>query len=213
MCGILFYLSKQELSYTTFKEALALQNHRGPDYSAIFFNSKILDNPEQFIIKQLNDQNENNISSNCYIGHNRLSLFDLTSNSNQPFFRENSNDFFIYNGEFYNFNDYQNQKKLNSDGLTLFENIQSYGLEFFNKVNGMWASILSDFKNKKIYLSRDRYGKKRLYYFLDKERFIVSSEIKSIFHILNIKRQINLKSLSFFFNTKLSPFRSTRETF
>lgn len=215
MCGILFYFSKKELSYKTFHEALALQKHRGPDNTSIFFNDKLVESFEQFSIKQLKDkkiQDENKIYSNLFIGHNRLSLFDLSIKSNQPFFRKNSNDFFIYNGEFYNFKDYCN-KNIDSDGLTLFENIQSSGVEFFNKVNGMWASVHSDLKNNKIYLSRDRYGKKPLYYFLEKDKFIVSSEIKSIFHILKIKRQINLESLSFFFTTKLSPFTSYGQTF
>lgn len=215
MCGLLLYLSNEDLSYRTFNEALALQQHRGPDNSAIFFNDKLVESFEQFSIKQLKDKKEKDekkIFSNFFIGHNRLSLFDLSKKSNQPFFKKNSNDFFIYNGEFYNFKDYCN-KNSDSDGLTLFENIQSDGIEFYNKVNGMWASVHSDLKNKKIYLSRDRYGKKPLYYFLDKDKFIISSEIKSIFHILKFKRHINLESLSLFFTTKQSPFSSNEQTF
>jgi len=77
----------------------------------------------------------------------------------------------------------------------------------------MWASVHSDLKNKKIYLSRDRYVKKPLFYFLEKDKFIISSETKSIFQILKIKRDINLDSLSLFFTTKFSPFSNNEQTF
>jgi len=58
MCGLLFYLSNHDLFYKTFNEALALQKHRGPDNSAIFFNDKLVENFEQFSIKQLKDKKE-----------------------------------------------------------------------------------------------------------------------------------------------------------
>ena len=214
MCGILFYYSNNKIPYQLFKEALDLQSHRGPDNTGIFINT--LENNEQknFFIEELNQliKKKNKIDSNLFIGHKRLSVFDLTSRSNQPFVKNNK-DFFIYNGEFYNYKSYASNENINSDALTLYDCINKYGINFYNEVNGMWASVHSDFKNKRVFLSRDRYGKKPLYYYLKNKTFIASSEIKSIFHILKIKRKIEIKNLAYFFSYKVSPFFTTGETF
>lgn len=155
---------------------------------------------------------KNIFHSNFFIGHKRLAVFDLSDRSNQPFIN-NKNDFLIYNGEFYNYKKYASNENINSDGLTLNECLTKSGIPFFNKINGMWASINSDINNNKIYLSRDRYGKKPLYYYLNDSCFIASSEIKSIFFILGLKRKINLKSLAHFFSYKISPFFTNGDTF
>ena len=76
----------------------------------------------------------------------------------------------------------------------------------FNKVNGMWASVYGDIAKEKIYLSRDRYGKKPLFYYQDDGIFIASSEIKSIFHLTGKDREVNPRGLGKFLYGRLSPF-------
>ena len=77
----------------------------------------------------------------------------------------------------------------------------------------MWSFVYGDLKNDKIFLSRDRYGKKPLYYFKNDHLFIASSEIKSIFNYLDTKiREINPDYLARFFVTKLNDY-STEKTF
>lgn len=216
MCGILFYFSKNLISNVDFCQALDLQSHRGPDHTGVFYTDIKESKTKIFNLKELLKNKgsiKHNVNSNFFIGHKRLSVFDLSSRSNQPFINKNTNDFFIYNGEFYNFKDYASNENINSDGLTLFENITKYGPEFYNRVNGMWASIHSDFKNNKVFLSRDRYGKKPLYYYNSKDTFIASSEIKSIFALLKQSRKVNLNALSYFFSSKMSPFFNNGTTF
>ena len=216
MCGILLYLSKKIIPQEDFRKALNLQSHRGPDHTGIFYRDMNNLNSKKINFKEL-FENENtikhNASSDLFIGHKRLSVFDLSNRSNQPFINKNTNDFFIYNGEFYNFKDYASAKNINSDGLTLFENITKFGLDFYRNVNGMWASIHSDFHTDKIYLSRDRYGKKPLFYYHTNDTFIASSEIKSIFSLLKETRKININALAYFFGTKMSPFFTDGSTF
>lgn len=206
MCGLLYIFDKKNfLNIKKCNEALELQNHRGPDFTGkIGINSNIK-NGIFFDLK-----NKKDINVNYFLGHKRLKIIDLSKNSNQPIIKQNN--FFLYNGEFYNFQNFDNEKT-GSDTLTLFNRIKSKGVNFLNYVNGMWAIVYGDFAQNKLFLSRDRYGKKPLYYFNNNEIFIASSEIKSIFHYLQIKkREININSLASFLSTKLNVY-SSRNTF
>ena len=203
MCGLLLYIGKKRISSELFKESLKLQNHRGPDSSQIF----VKNNSTNTFSK-----NYNNDEYNFLIGHNRLSIVDLSEDSNQPVFNKNGKNFLLFNGEFYNFRDFSNYENEFSDTKTLFSGLESDGVKFYEKVNGPWASVYGA-SNNKIFLSRDLYGKKPLYYFKDSHRFIVSSEIKSIYKILNIRREVNIDNLVYFLGTKLSPYVTDGTTF
>ena len=75
------------------------------------------------------------------------------------------------------------------------------------------ALFLETGVQKKMFLSRDRFGKKPLYYYKDKRYFIVSSEIRSIYNLLNISRKVNKSKLAFYLIGRLSPFPNSEETF
>ena len=203
MCGFLLFIGKKKISSRLFKEALELQNHRGPDNSQIF----VKNNSTNTFSKNFNEQEYNYL-----IGHNRLSIIDLSEDSNQPIFSKDGKNFLLFNGEFYNFKDFSNHENKFSDTKTLFSGLESEGVKFYEKVNGPWASVYG-ISNSKIFLSRDRYGKKPLYYYKDQYRFIVSSEIKSIYKILNVKREVNSDNLVYFLGSKLSPYVTDGTTF
>ncbi|MBD1109237.1 hypothetical protein IDH26_03935 [Pelagibacterales bacterium SAG-MED50] len=203
MCGLLLYVGKKKISSQLFKESLELQNHRGPDNSQIFVKNN---STNKF------SKNYNNEEYNFLIGHNRLSIIDLSEESNQPIFNQNGKNFLLFNGEFYNFRDFVNQENKFSDTKTLFSGLESEGVRFYEKVNGPWASVYG-ISDRLLFLSRDLYGKKPLYYYKDNYRFIVSSEIKSIYKILNVKREVNLDNLVYFLGNKLSPYVTDGTTF
>lgn len=202
MCGILLYIGKK-ISSELFKKSLELQNHRGPDSSQVFVKNNSTDTFSK---------NHNNEEYNFLIGHNRLSIVDLSEESNQPIFNKNSKNFLLFNGEFYNFRDFANHENKFSDTKTLFSGLESEGVKFYEKVNGPWASVYG-ISSDKIFLSRDLYGKKPLYYYKDNYSFIVSSEIKSIYKILNIKREVNLDNLVYFLGRKMSPYVTDETSF
>ncbi len=197
MCGFLYINDKlNEIDLKKSYKALNLQLHRGPDFQGEigYINAQ---NKNDFV----NVKNNKNLSVNQYFGHNRLKIIDLNEKSNQPVIKNKS--FFLYNGEFYNFQkfDFENTQ---SDTLTLFNGLEKNGLDFLNQVNGMWSFVYGDLNKNKIFLSRDRYGKKPLYYYKNSHLFIASSEIKSIFRYLDFKsREINPSYLASFFSTKL----------
>ena len=86
MCGLLLYTGKKKISSKLFKQALELQNHRGPDNSQIF----IRNSSTNTFFKNFNEG-----EYDFLIGHNRLSIIDLSENSNQPIFNKNGKNFFV----------------------------------------------------------------------------------------------------------------------
>lgn len=202
MCGILLYLSrKNKISSDIFKKALNIQNHRGPDFEKIFY--KNYDN--LFELK-------NDTISNFFIGHKRLAVIDLTKSSAQPIYNEKENSVFAFNGEIYNYK--EDDKFNNSDTLFLRNVLSKRSNEELLKLNGAWAFVYYLLNEQKIIISRDRYGKKPLYYFINNDDLIISSEIKSIMSILNYRNyEVDNFSLSYFISTKQTPNFNNGRTF
>ncbi|MEO8665595.1 MAG: asparagine synthase (glutamine-hydrolyzing) [Ignavibacteria bacterium] len=128
----------------------------------------------------------------CF-GFRRLSIIDLSENANQPMFNEDRSVAIIFNGEIYNYLELIPELKrkghifkTKSDTEVILHSYEEYGLDCVRKFNGMWAFALYDFKNKIFFASRDRFGVKPFYYYLDNDSLIFSSEIKAILKVNNI---------------------------
>nr|WP_299381552.1 asparagine synthase (glutamine-hydrolyzing) [Allomuricauda sp.] len=167
MCGILGTIPSTE--HNQFKHALDTITHRGPDSYGI-----------------------ENIADEVSLGHRRLSILDLSENGNQPMFHESRRYAIIFNGEIYNF--LEIQKKLealghsfrsSSDTEVLLKAYIQWGEDSVLKFNGMWALAIWDAEKKKLFMSRDRYGKKPLFYAEVNGKFIFASEMKAIFPFLD----------------------------
>lgn len=169
MCGILVYkdLNKNKINVKDkFSKALKSIQHRGKDSS---------------VVKE---------EDNILFGHNRL---HITGNKEdiQPF--ENKRYILVVNGEFYN---YQKEKeklnykfKTNSDSELILGLLNKYSLEsklFWKKLNGEFSFVVYDKKKKKIHFVRDRIGIKPLYYIINKEEILATSEVKSIKHLSRV---------------------------
>lgn len=162
MCGIfLIFDKKKPVDIHTAARSLDKMEHRGPDDSGyqVFSNGQL------------------------FLGHRRLSIIDPTNNAKQPFSNEQSS--LIFNGEIYNFKELS-QTHLGqeitpkSDTVVLASLLQKYAEGAFPALNGMWGLVYYDCQKETLLISRDRFGKKPLYYFEDSNVFIVSSEIKPI---------------------------------
>ena len=119
------------------------------------------------------------------LGHRRLSIIDLSSGQ-QPLSNEDQKVWISFNGEIYNYRELQNELKAShtfrtrSDTETIVHLYESYPETFVEKLRGMFAFGLWDERNRTMILARDRVGKKPLYYYLDREKLVFASEIKSI---------------------------------
>ena len=164
MCGINGIYNHKSLKDVENKVKLmnSLTKHRGPDYSNIYLDSSV-----------------------C-IGHNRLSIIDLDSKSNQPFISENENLVLSYNGEIYNFLELKEELsksydfKTKSDTEVIIAAYSLWGIEMVYKFNGMFSFALWDKSKEELFLCRDRFGIKPLYYMEVNQSIIFSSSIKAL---------------------------------
>ena len=163
MCSVLGYYSRN-IKKSDFLESLHSTVHRGPDNQNYW------------------------IDNNVGLGHNRLSIIDLSSDANQPMFSTCDRYIIVYNGEVYNFkflaNKYNINAKTNSDTEIVLKLFIKKGVDFVNELNGMFAIIIFDKVENQFFLFRDRLGIKPLYYYYDNDNFAFSSEIKAL-HKLN----------------------------
>tara|TARA_A100001011_G_scaffold400716_1_gene517910 strand:+ start:271 stop:2145 length:1875 start_codon:yes stop_codon:yes gene_type:complete len=176
MCGIVGYLSSSKLiNHELINDLLNSINHRGPDSRGIYKNE------------------------NLSIGMNRLSIIDL-ENGDQPFVSDDKKVTVIFNGEIYNFQYLKKRYladvsfKTNSDGEVILHGYRKYGLNFFNKLNGIFAIAIWDDLKKNLILTRDPSGIKPLYYLKKEDKIFFSSEIKT-FIKNNISKKVNKEGL------------------
>ena len=142
------------------------------------------------------------INENLIFGHNRLSIQDLSENGNQPMYSKSKNLLITFNGEIYNH--FEIRKNFSSkfwnsncDTETIINSIENYGLnKTLNMIEGMFAFLILCCKIKnKIYLARDRFGEKPLYYYKHKDIFAFSSEITPLTKINGFEKELDENSL------------------
>lgn len=125
-------------------------------------------------------------SKDFVFGHRRLSIVDLSDAGHQPM--EYQDRYVItYNGEVYNYIELRNELiaqgysfNSHTDTEVIIAAYDCWGVECLTRFNGMWAFVLYDKTTQQFFISRDRFGKKPLYYYKDKNNFIFASEIKAI---------------------------------
>ncbi len=164
----------------------------------------------KFINTQLSHRGPHNqsylrINKNLYFYHTRLKIIDFSSSSNQPMVTKNKRYTIIYNGELYNFNEIKKELEtkgysFNSAGDTevFLNGFSEYGLNFFKKINGIFAVSIFDKKLNHIYFARDFIGVKPLYYTFDNYNFSFSSELKTLVKYQAFKSKLNKNVLNEF---------------
>src|ERR1035437_4929029 len=180
MCGITGILNLTEpnlISIDVIAKMSGYLNHRGPNESGLYIDDWI------------------------GIAHTRLSIIELTSGT-QPIHNEDKTLWIVFNGEIYNYIELKNSLiKLghkfytNTDTeiiLHLYEEKQENCLHM---LNGQFAFTIWDSVNRKIFIARDRVGKKPLYYTVCGNQFIFASEIKAIFANNKVKRELDHKAI------------------
>lgn len=168
MCGIFGFRTKDsEWNNFAIQEFYCRQRHRGPDAeSTIEIDGFIL-------------------------GHQRLSIIDTSSRSNQPMSRGGS--WIVFNGEIYNYKELKSELLEGEDFYThsdteiLLLLLNKYGLSVLNRLNGMFAFAWYDGSCGRMVLVRDRFGVKPLYWSQVKSSFIFASEIRSIMEVSQIR--------------------------
>lgn len=142
------------------------------------------------------------VDRNVAFAHRRLSIIDVSDNANQPLKSNDGNIVIIFNGEIYNHNELRvilekefEFKTDHSDTETIIYSYKKWGIKCIEKFTGMFAFALYDKVNEKVYLVRDRFGKKPLYYFSLKDKVYFSSEIYSFFKSKILAKELNEEAI------------------
>jgi asparagine synthase (glutamine-hydrolysing) len=173
ICGIINFRNKP-VQEAPVREMMRVMKHRGPDDEGVFHDVNIA------------------------LGFVRLSILDLTPAGHQPMFSPDSRYVVVFNGEIYNYLELREElKKLGhvfhsgSDTEVLLAAYRQWGENCLDRLNGMWAFVIYDTVEKTLFASRDRFGIKPFYYYLDDDEFIFASEITPLLKIRPRLRQTN----------------------
>ena len=131
------------------------------------------------------------VEGSCALGHRRLSVLDLSDMGRQPMTTENGLYTIVFNGEIYNYIEIRDELKKaghtfrgNSDTEVLLTAYLHWGDKCVERFNGMWAFAIFDRRSNALFLSRDRFGVKPLYYCLENDIFAFGSEIRQLLPFL-----------------------------
>lgn len=178
MCGIVGFISQRNDKEHIIQKQLETLYHRGPDAQ-----SKYIDN-------------------NIAFGHTRLAIIDI-DNAVQPMTSNDNRYIIIFNGEIYNYLELRQHLvskgikfKTHSDTEVLLNMYIVYGKECVSKLNGMFAFAVYDKVKDSMFLARDHFGIKPLYYTYQNNDFIFASEVKAILEYPDVKAEVDQKSLN-----------------
>jgi asparagine synthase (glutamine-hydrolysing) len=193
MCGINGLLALNKIDNLS-EQLTAMNNliiHRGPDAAGEFV--------------------EDSGNYSIAMGMRRLSIIDL-STGNQPIYSEDSSKVIVFNGEIYNYKMLKEQLinqgcifKTNSDTEVILKLYEKEGVKSFGKLDGMFAFSIYDKTIGKVYIARDFFGEKPMYYTKSEASFVWGSELKSLVKILPSKPEIDTTSLSLYFQLTYIP--------
>lgn len=184
MCGIVgvVRLDEQPVTSSSIAKMSAQVAHRGPDGDGIWVDGPV------------------------GLGHRRLSIIDLTASGHQPMSNEDGKILITYNGELYNFQQLRVELEAKghrfhsqTDTEVVIHAYEEWGESCLDRFNGMFAFAIWDRNAKRLFIARDRYGVKPLYYFCDGAKFVFASEIKPILSYPGIPRSISYDALNEYF--------------
>lgn len=184
MCGIVGILnqSNEPVPSVLLQKMTGVITHRGPDGDGIYNDGPL------------------------GLGHCRLAVIDLTAAGHQPMMTSDGRFVIVYNGEVFNFLELRTE--LESVGIqfhsrcdteVVLNAFATWGVAAFEKFNGMFALAIWDRQQRKLYLARDRYGIKPLYWYYKNDQFIFGSEIKAILSHPCVERSVSHAALNEYF--------------
>lgn len=177
MCGFTGFIGETKNSSEVLEKMMNTIIHRGPDSSGMFTENK------------------------AALGFRRLSIIDLESGS-QPLYNEDESLVLIFNGEIYNF--MQLREELiakghvfvtHTDSEVLIHGYEEFGEKLVEKLRGMFAFVIWDRKNEKMFAARDMFGIKPFYYAQMNGTLLFGSEIKSFLPHPHFNKELNEKAL------------------
>lgn len=214
MCGICGEISfdNKDVKAETIQRMCKVLEHRGPDDEGMVFikgNQHIeLRNPLEF-----------SPVKNCFevaMGHRRLSIIDLSKAAQQPMCNEDGMIWIVFNGEIYNFQEIRERLvkkghrfKSKSDTEAILHAYEEWGVECLTYFRGMFAFAIWDSNLQRLFIARDRLGKKPLVYFQSNGHFAFASEIKALLQLPTIEKKVNGSAIHHYLTYQYVPSPDT----
>lgn len=178
MCGIAGIISSESAPSNWISQSIGQLSHRGPNALGTCRLA----------------------SDTVQLGHARLSILDLSEAANQPMYSSSGRHVIVFNGEIYNFKSVRDKLtqdfgvvfKTTSDTEVMLEAFEHMGTRMITEMEGMFAAAIVEVASGKVFLFRDRLGKKPLYYYQSPHLFAFGSELKAILAIPEIKRGLQV---------------------
>lgn len=192
MCGICgIYQHREPVSPEVLAAMTQVMKHRGPDDEGYF------------------------IDDNIGLGFRRLSIVDI-ENGHQPLANEDGSVWVVFNGEIYNYlllrKNLEHKGhvfKSESDTEVIVHMYEEYGIDLLSRLCGMYAIGIVDLNSRSLYLARDHFGIKPLYYAKSSDRLVFASEIKSILKSDGVTRPMNMQAVWDYFTFQYVPGEHT----
>ena len=210
MCGICGEIDfdHKGIKPEVIKRMCEVLAHRGPDDEGMVF----IKEDQYWEVKKSSELLPKEAGYEVSLGHRRLSIIDLSEAGHQPMCNEDGKIWIVFNGEIYNFQEIRKgleEKghlfRSKSDTEVILHAYEEWDVECLKYFRGMFALAVWDMKRKRLFLARDRLGKKPLVYWMGKDRFIFASEIKSILQARGIERKVNLLGLHHYLTYQYVP--------
>lgn len=184
MCGIagIFRLNGEPVSHAAIRGMTEAIAHRGPDGDGLY------------------------VDVNLALGHRRLAIIDPTPKASQPMTTRDGEWTLIFNGAIYNFQALRVELEAlgrtfrsHSDTEVILEGVATHGIEFIERLDGMFACALWRASDRTLHLVRDRYGIKPLYTWFNGRTLMFASEIKAILTHPEVSTELNHNALNEYF--------------
>lgn len=220
MCGISGYIdTKNGVNKTVLRKMTEIIKHRGPDdegYSLV--GTTVAHYGGNDSVKELRLPNICDAEEKGFflgLGHRRLSILDVSASAHQPMMYECEKNRYIivYNGEIYNYKEIRQELEqcgykfeTSSDTEVVLASYDKWGNSCVTRFNGMWGLAIWDFKNNRLFCSRDRLGAKPFYYYHENEKIVFGSELKQFIQDSEIDRSLDMQFLSAYMYYRISDY-------
>jgi asparagine synthase (glutamine-hydrolysing) len=186
--------------------------HRGPDDEGMVF----IKGSECFEMKGPSKSSFEQAGFQVGLGHRRLSIIDLSEAAHQPMTNEDGKIWIVFNGEIYNFQEIREglEKKghffkSKSDTEVILHAYEEWGVECLNCLRGMFAFAIWDSTLQRLFMARDRLGKKPLVYFNQNGQFVFASEIKALLQVPGVEKKVNGNAIHHYLTYQYVPSPDT----
>lgn len=162
---------------------------------------QVIENMMEKIIYRGPDSKGTHVDDDIALGFRRLSIIDLADGT-QPIYNEDETKVIVFNGEVYNYREIREDLvkkghifRTKTDTEVILHGYEEYGPEVLNKFRGMFAIAIWDLVSKELFIARDFFGIKPMYYTQVGNDLVFGSEIKCILTHPNVKKELNIHAL------------------